>query len=67
MAMLEGGARWQACWQCRRPALPARPARDLVATAPPLHCSYLWLTILYNITYTVALYGLLLFYLVREQ
>jgi hypothetical protein len=25
--------------------------------------SYLWLTIVYNVTYTVALYGLLLFYL----
>lgn len=29
-----------------------------------LSCSYLWLTIVYNVTYTVALYGLLLFYLV---
>ena len=26
-------------------------------------CSYLWITIIYNLTYTVALYGLLLFYL----
>lgn len=26
-------------------------------------CRYLWITIVYNLTYTVALYGLLLFYL----
>lgn len=26
-------------------------------------CRYLWITIVYNITYTVALYALLLFYL----
>lgn len=26
-------------------------------------CRYLWITIFYNLTYTVALYGLLLFYL----
>lgn len=26
-------------------------------------CSYLWITIFYNLTYTVALYALLLFYL----
>ncbi len=29
--------------------------------------SYLWLTIVYNVTYTVALYGLLLFYLVSAS
>lgn len=29
------------------------------------HRRYLWITIVYNLTYTVALYGLLLFYLVR--
>ena len=28
-----------------------------------LLCRYLWITIVYNITYTVALYALLLFYL----
>ena len=27
------------------------------------YCSYLWLTIIYNITYSLALYALLLFYL----
>lgn len=26
-------------------------------------CSYLWITIVYNVTYTLALYALLLFYL----
>ena len=26
-------------------------------------CRYLWITIIYNITYTLALYALLLFYL----
>ena len=34
----------------------------LVLTAV-VRCRYLWITIVYNITYTVALYALLLFYL----
>lgn len=28
-----------------------------------IHCRYLWITILYNVTYSLALYALLLFYL----
>ncbi len=28
-----------------------------------MQCRYLWITIVYNVTYTVALYALLLFYL----
>ena len=28
-----------------------------------LLCRYLWITVVYNITYTVALYALLLFYM----
>lgn len=38
----------------------------LTSLNPSLPCSYLWLTIVYNVTYTVALYGLLLFYLVSR-
>ena len=30
---------------------------------PASACSYLWITIVYNVTYTLALYALLLFYL----
>ena len=40
--------------------IPVHPSA-LTRPAPP--CSYLWVTIIYNLTYTVALYGLLLFYL----
>ena len=39
------------------------PAPTSAVSCAHSACSYLWITIVYNITYTLALYALLLFYL----
>ena len=47
-------------WAVSATQLPAL-ASAVSCTLPA--CSYLWITIVYNVTYTLALYALLLFYL----
>ena len=46
-------------------AVPATqlPTQTSAVSCAHSACSYLWITIVYNVTYTLALYALLLFYL----